>query len=325
MTGQPNDAWYLSLPAAEAPVPCGTGAHAVRWEAGRLLLPAHPDAEGELVLAALGGEKAGCVELAEIWGKHVSDLEMLIAGPRSAADLISITWDDVTEFRSSTPTSVAMTRRAGGPFPSAIVGRVGAGAFGGGPGARRQASFMSAPGSPGRISDQLRRFQAQRLETLTLLALGPALQFRLSGTVAAAWADGGTKAAEQAAHRPALTAALAGRLAPAAHAWLGIDPDQVTVTLHEGPGWGALEVTGSGPARQLRAALPVGWLPTVWACGLAVADGHLVVAVERPGWPEARVLALPAPDAAPLPLTLRADPDPADGQAGLPHWRAITT
>jgi hypothetical protein len=323
MTGQPNEAWYLSLPAAESRVPCGTGTHAVRWEAGRLLLPAHPDAEGELVLAALGGEKAGCVELAETWARHASDLEMLVAGPRGAADLVSITWDDVAEFRSSTPISVATTKRAGGA-PSAVVGRVSPGSLGA-LGGKRPGGFRPASGLSSRISGELSRFRAQRLETLALLALGPALQFRLSGTVAAAWADGGTKAAARAAHRPALTAALAGRLAPAAHAWLGIDPDQVTVTVHEGPGWGALEVTGSGPARQLRAALPIGWLATVWACGLAVVGGHLVVAVERPGWPGARVLALPGPGAAPVPLTLRADPGPADGPAGLPRWRVITT
>ena len=66
----------------------------------------------------------------------------------------------------------------------------------------------------------------------------------------------------------------------------------MTVTPHEGPGWGTLTVTGTGAARRLRASLPVGWLADVWACGLAVAGGYLVVGVDEPGYPLARVQAL---------------------------------
>jgi hypothetical protein len=91
----------------------------------------------------------------------------------------------------------------------------------------------------------------------------------------------------------------------------------VTVTPHEGPGWGAIELTGHAEARRLRAALPVSWLADVWACGLAVVAGHLVVAVEEPGHPHARVLALPTPDADPVTLEVRAT---ASGRADLPTW-----
>ncbi|HEX8007311.1 MAG TPA: hypothetical protein VF482_12865, partial [Trebonia sp.] len=160
------------------------------------------------------------------------------------------------------------------------------------------------------------RRQSRRTELLQLLALGPAFQFRLAAGVADSWADPG-QADERARHRPELTAALTGRFAPPAREWLGVDPDAVTVTPHEGPGWGTLEVTGTGPARRLRASLPVGWLSAVWACGLAVVGGHLVVAVEEPGYPRARVLALAAPGAAPVQLEVRADAADADG---LPRW-----
>ena len=95
MTIGPNGPWYTCLPDCEALVPCGTGQHAVRWEAFSLRLPQHPDAEGELVLAALGGEKAGCIELAEAWGRHNADLSVLAIGPRRRADEISVSWDDV--------------------------------------------------------------------------------------------------------------------------------------------------------------------------------------------------------------------------------------
>jgi hypothetical protein len=53
--------WFDSLPPAEATVPCGADAHTVRWTAGQLTLPAHPDAEAERVLGALGGDKPECV------------------------------------------------------------------------------------------------------------------------------------------------------------------------------------------------------------------------------------------------------------------------
>jgi len=114
--------------------------------------------------------------------------------------------------------------------------------------------------------------------------------------------------------RPALVAAIAGRLAPAAEEWLGIDPDQVVVSLHHGPGWGSAELTGRGEDRRLRVSLPAGWLASVWACGLAQTGRHLVVAVEQPGWPQARVLGLRSPGAEPEPLDVHAGP------GDVPHW-----
>ena len=72
----------------------------MHWEDGALRLPAHPDTEGELVLAVLGGEKAGCIELAEAWGRRADDLEVLAVGPRGAADVIIVTWEDAEDFRS---------------------------------------------------------------------------------------------------------------------------------------------------------------------------------------------------------------------------------
>jgi hypothetical protein len=139
---------------------------------------------------------------------------------------------------------------------------------------------------------------------LELMALGREFQFRLSGAVAAAWAAG-DRAGQRAERRPELTAALTGRFAPVAAEWLGIDPDAVTITPyeesgtpHEGPGWGTLTLTGD----RLTGALPMSWLAEVWACGLAIADGHLVVAVTEPGYPRATVLALAEPGATPIPL-----------------------
>jgi hypothetical protein len=309
--------WYLSLPRAETKVPCGTAAHAVRWEAGRLTLPAHPDAEAEMVLGALGGDKPGCVALAETWARHAGDLAVLAAGPRCAADRVTVRWEDVEEQRTKSLGS-GLTRAFVQPLtpgPGAAARQLRPGTHPAQRVARLITSRRSFAGAPG--MEELVRRESQRTELLQLLALGPAFQFRLAGTVADAWADPG-RADERARRRPELTAALTGRFAPVAREWLGVDPDAVTVTPHEGPGWGTLDVTGTGSARRLRASLPVDWLSAVWACGLAVADGHLVVAVEEPGYPRARVLALPAPDAAPVRLDVQAS---AENSGALPRWR----
>jgi hypothetical protein len=155
-----------------------------------------------------------------------------------------------------------------------------------------------SPNQPQRDADR-------RAGLLSVLALGAEFQFRLSATVAAAWADGGSRAGDAAARRPALLAALTGRLAPAARAWLGIDPDLVDAAPHEGPGWGRLESSGTGGEQRLSAALPVGWLASVWAPGLAVVAGHLVVAVTEAAWPDATVLGVRGPGSEPVPLPVR--------------------
>jgi len=325
--------WFASLPPADATIPCGSGTHTVRWEAGQLTLPAHPDAEAELVLGALGGDKPACVAMAETWARHTADLAVLGVGPRCASDEVSVSWDEVAQLRDGLPpgltqalpmkgvsAAIRVARRVSS-FPAAgPSGTAGAGGLGGAQPGAVQGRPPSAGGGPAGpvhpgMRENLRREQ-QRIELFELLALGPALQFRLSGTVCAAWAEPG-RSEDRGRRRPELGAALTGRFAPAAHDWLGIDPDAVAVTPHEGPGWGTVRPTGAGQDRRLYAALPVGWLASVWACGLAVVNGHLVVAVGEPGYPEARVLALPAPDATPVAITVRAI---ADSSAGLPRW-----
>ena len=178
---------------------------------------------------------------------------------------------------------------------------------------------MLRQAAPGRqhFRDQMRRASERRAELFSLLALGGEFQLRLSATVAAAWADGGSRAADRDSARPALVAALAGRLAPAAQAWLGLDPDRVDVSLHEGEGWGRLALSGTGRDRRLSAALPAGWLASVWTAGLAVTGGYLVVAVTSAAWPDATVLGVPEPGADPVILEVRAaERDEAVASAG---------
>jgi hypothetical protein len=308
--------WFDSLPPAETPVPCGTGTHTVRWEAGRLILTAHPDAEAELVLGALGGDKPGCVTVAETWARHARDLTVLTSGPRCDADRISVDWSQIEELRAQLPPRLAQlisgTRpspaAAGTPEPTVRVARRIHYGHAGHAGAAGQFT-AGLPGS--RKEDAIRRL-LQQIELLELLALGPQFQFLLAGTVIAAWA-GPDREGDRAARRPELSGVLTGRFAPAAQEWLGIDPDTVTVAPHEGAGWGGLELTGTGRRGRLRSSLPLRWLAEVWACGLAVVGGHLVVAVEEPGYPVAGVLALSAPDAEPVRLRARATGRSAGG------------
>jgi hypothetical protein len=312
VTGTP---WWRALPAAETWVPCGDGTHPVRWADGQLSLPAHGDPEAEAVLAALGGEKAACLEVADAWHRHAADLAVLAVGPRAPDDDVGVSWEDVQEFRENRLGSRSARRMPG------------AGLAAPGPGRPMSRPMIPAGGMMGGVGGfgvgpppELERLRAERLELLTLLALGPVFQLALSGTVAASFAPGGSRVAEVPDHRPELEVALAGRLALAAEAWLGVDPDLVDVRLPtrnrsgDENDWGELELAGSAAGPRLHAALPVAWLAAVWAPGLAVVGRHLVVAVEQAAYPEATVLAVAAPGRDPVRLIVRAtDSDPA-------HW-----
>jgi hypothetical protein len=332
----PNPAmlpWWAALPPVAADVSCGEQTHRLRWAEGKLTAADHADAEGELVLAALGGDRSDCVDLVEAWGRHSDDLEVLAAGPRSAADELTIGPQDLAGLGAPGLGWVAYSPLArarlqtrpmmwlGPPMPggAARLGPRGAtaritairasgGARVSGASVRRVAAGPAGtlPRRKRIMLDTAERDHTRRTELLSLLALGPAFQWRLAGTVAAAWAEGGSRAGDRDAARPALTAALAGRLAPAAQAWLGIDPGKIDVSLHEDAGWGRLAPSGDGRGRRLSATLPVGWLASVWAAGLAVTAGHLIVAVTEAAWPDVTVLGVPGPGADPVLLKVRA-------------------
>jgi hypothetical protein len=308
----PNEDWFTCLPSCHAEIPCGSGRHVIRWEAGMLRLDSHADPEAELVLAALGGEKARCIEVAEAWSRHAADPTVLRVGPRGAdgADGVTVSWEDV---------DAAAQGDRGGVGASWI----GQGAGAPGQGAMRRPSVMlsAAMAQASARRSQLQREHAEArqrtTDLLSLFALGPAFQARLIGQVAAAHAARGDEPDERGrSRRPVLIAALEGRLALVAEQWIGINPDYVKAWLHTGPGWGSAELTGRGEQRRLRIALPADWLARVWACGLALTGRHLVVAVDRAGWPDVRVLALRAPGTEPVPLDVHGESAAGDG----PHW-----
>jgi hypothetical protein len=295
--------WFTSLPPCETLVPCGQGQHSVRWEAGELRLPSHADPEAELVLAALGGDKARCVEIAEAWQRHTADLTVLGIGPRGPADEVVVSWDDVDAAEQAARGGTGGPGRWGWRLaspPRAAMARA----------AIRHQQYQEEAGEASQ----------RRLDMLSLLALGTGFQVRLAGQVVAAHADRLDEPDELGRTiRSVLTAALAGRVALVAEQWLGIDPDQVEASLYRGAGWGSVELTGRGEQRRLRVSLPAWWLARVWASGLALTGRHLVVAVERAGWPDAQVLALRAPGAEPVSLSAHAVSHPS-GAADAPHW-----
>lgn len=286
--------WWAALPPAESRISCGTGQHLMRWADGELTAADHPDAEGELVLAALGGDKSDCVAMVEAWGAHTADLDVLALGPRSPADQLTVTWDLVRSLQS-----VISPQPGRPPGPAQRPGR---------PAGRLRPRSLPMR----RVSPDVHRAQARRAELMSLFALGRPFQLALSGTVAAAWSDGPGPGRDLAAARPALAGALTGRLAPAAASWLGIDPDAVHAEVHEAPGWGTVELAGG----TLRAALPVRWLAAVWAAGCPVVDGYLVVDVLAAAWPQAQVRALAQPGASPAVLSIRYDGE---------HWSVAGT
>ena len=268
--------WWAGLPPVTARVSCGSDRHRLRWENGQLIAVDHRDAESELVLAALGGEMSDCIKLVRTWGNHSDDLDVLATGPRSARDRLTMPkpgemltrgqgWASFSQPMVTVGSSTVSTRSTGGGFATTTRTAVRAG--------------------------QRDPATAQLLELLELFGLGTGFQFRLMATVAANLAD------RAGSHRPALTAALSGRLAPEAASWLGLRPGTIDVTSYDGEGWGELALADG----RLRAALPVGWLASVWAPGLAVTGLRLVTEVVSGTWPVLQVRAIRHPGTEPAP------------------------
>ena len=84
----------------------------------------HPGAEEELVLAALGGDRSECVDLVEWWGRRSDDLEVLAVGPRSAADELTVTPQNVAEFGVNQGGWVAFAPLTSGRIAALRTGRM---------------------------------------------------------------------------------------------------------------------------------------------------------------------------------------------------------
>jgi hypothetical protein len=322
-------AWYHCLPPAVTRVPCGDGLHTLRWADGALELCDHPDAEAEGVLAALGGDKPACLELAEIWNRHTGDVDLLAVLPRSAADEVAVGWEDVAAYREGPGGRGVIGFGSAVRRVSPLVGGSGWTAYaplaGPPPPPVQQTPAAQMPARLQQVQAEMRARHARRIDLLTLLALGPAFQFRLAGLIVEGIAGGsggsggirggGQPLREQGGfggdRSPRVIASLAGRATLAVAQWLDIDPGEVAVTVDQGSGWGSVRADDG----TIRVALPASWLASVWACNLALVDGYLVVSVTDPGWPDAKVLGLRAPGADPVTITVHGDDGP-----NAPRW-----
>jgi hypothetical protein len=292
--------WWAAFPDLETTVQCDGAGHRLRWARGELIAANHPDTESEFAFAALGGALPECVAVAEAWRRHSDDLDVLALGPRSPADALDATGDWLDWPQPLGPLWEAADQSSG--LLAALSGpgsRAGPN-HGPRPGTERRRRSWPGPLTVSVYSPPGTEEQAyvRRNELLCLFALGPGFQLRLSATVAAAWSSRRTEEADPAGvgldrARPALTAALAGRLAPAAESWLGIDPDEVVAGLYEDSGWGSVRLDRANGITRLHVSLPAEWLARVWAPGLAVVGDYLVLDVLDVAWPRASVRAVP--------------------------------
>jgi hypothetical protein len=241
--------WWRGIPPAVARVSCGGDEHQLRWAAGELLAPAHPDLEGERILGALAGQRAACLETLDAWAGYADDLRVLILASRGPADPVRAGPQDAPPTIRRGP---AMMRRRRAAVTAVLSG-----------GRSRE------PGDP----------------LVTLLGLGGPMQTRLTATVAATWRErlragaAPADAAAAVAARPALHAALYGRVVATLRAWTGQPELPVTLTMiPEGAG-PALTRDGDG----LAAELPFGWIGDVWARGLGTCWDRFCLAARPAG------------------------------------------
>jgi hypothetical protein len=287
--------WWRGVPPAVAQVSCDGREHQLRWAAGDLRAPGHPDLESEKILRALAGENYACLDVLEAWEVHADDLRVLVLASRGPADPVAVRPDE--------PRPTAWT---------GSTGRAGAARM-----LRRRAAVTAVLAGGGPAS-------REREDTLAvLLSLGGPMQTRLTATVAAAWherlrdgtAPAGTAtaladtsvpagAAAIEAARPALHAALYGRVVATLRAWTGRPDLRVALTMI-----GESERPALAPDGDVIAVkLPFGWISDVWARGLGTCWDRFTLAAAPAG--DGWTLSAVAPDLGPPTLITITGPPP---------------
>jgi hypothetical protein len=293
--------WWRGVPPAVTRVSCEGREHQLRWAAGELRAPGHPDLESEKILRALAGENYACLDVLEAWETHADDLRVLVLASRGPADPVVV--------------------RTGDPGPTGWTGRTGRAAT-----ARMQSRRSAVTAVMGGGAPATREGE----DTLArLLSLGGPMQTRLTATVAAAWrerlrdgaaaadaaaapaagsapaaAAAGAGAAAIEAARPALHAALYGRVVATLRAWTGRPDLRVALTMIGESERPALAPDGDGIAVEL----PFGWISNVWARGLGTCWDRFVLAAAPAG--DGWALSAVAPDLGPPTLITITGPSP---------------
>lgn len=233
--------WWDGLGPVDAAGPEGAPDHRLRWEAGALVLTAHPDPEADEAMGALGGERCPCLDVLHAWRATHDDGAILTVGSRHAGDSTVPPAPAIAELRADLQrwraTSGSLVEEARLSRDTHAIDRLIA------------------------VAGPAERVATRRLGFLLLLALERPLLHRLQASVAA-------QVAADESRRPQLVAATAARVLTSAHrlGWAG--------------GLSEVEIGPEPSFTADRLVLPPGWLAGVWGRGLAGAvEGHLVVEV----------------------------------------------
>lgn len=254
--------WWAAVGPATVEVSCGEERHRISWRRGKLVLDDH-DLAAEESFAALGGEPALCLEVLRAWRAGIDDREVLWFWdtPRRGSPDMS---EMLAQVRSQHQRLLAGHRRlvvsggrhAGRPVPPEILEQLRTQAA-----AEYRRSLLSA------LPDDLRL-------RLGLAAIVRACRHQTDRTWYAARAED-VRTALSARAVPAVEASMRawrGRLS--SHHTLVVEcwiarPDEapnVCGLMDDAGGWAAV-------------SLPMLWLVDVWARGVALVDGCLVLAV----------------------------------------------
>lgn len=233
--------WWEGLPAVDAAGPEGAPDHRLRWDAGELVLTAHPDPEADEAMGALGGERCPCLDVLHAWRASHHGGAILTVGSRHPGDTTTGPTSSIAELRADLQrwraTSGSLVEEARLSRDTHAIDRLIA------------------------VAGPAERVAARRLGFLLLLALDRTLLHRLQASVAASLSVGEGP-------WPQLTAATAARVLPEATR-LGWSGGLAGVALGDRPGF-----------HDDRLVVPPAWVAEVWGRGLAGAvPGALVVEV----------------------------------------------
>lgn len=302
--------WWAGVAPVTVEVACGEELHRISWRRGKLVLEDH-DLAAEQAFAALGGEACLCLEVLRAWRQGPDEREVLWywdAPAGSQPDIGAL----LTELRAGhqwirsvmgSGGSRRVTARVGLSNAPATTGPTAAGPVppAGAPQPMGVVRFHQrvpliggqapAGGVPQEVLDRLRAQQAAVWRRALLSALPQELRDRL-GLAAIVRAQRHQADRNWTASRTEdLQTALAGRAVPAVEgcmrAWRGRLHRGHRVTVEcwlirhdETPSvYGLVDDSGGWAA----VSLPLGWLVQVWARGLALVDGCLVLEL-RDSW-----------------------------------------
>jgi hypothetical protein len=181
--------WWEGLPAVDAAGPEGAPDHRLRWDAGELVLTAHPDPEADEAMGALGGERCPCLDVLHAWRASHHGGAILTVGSRHPGDTTTAPTSSIAELRADLQrwraTSGSLVEEARLSRDTHAIDRLIA------------------------VAGPAERVAARRLGFLLLLALDRTLLHRLQASVAASLSVGEGP-------WPQLTAATAARVLPEA-------------------------------------------------------------------------------------------------------------